>query len=287
MDEDKLPVWESGKRGRRLKEVPIGQRFGELVITGRAPSVYKKSGDSGGVYVFVKCDCGTESRMRLSAVANRGVKSCGRASHWDRRIVESGQQMIGQQFGALTVVAATADRHTAPGGSRAAQVLVRCDCGTERYARITDLRGGSIRSCNGDAHKDIKPQVKRWEVHGKRKTYAIEAVGTGLVKIGAARDFKKRMWKLQPMCPVELRMIAASDDDIEARMHVQLDAHRVHGEWFHANDEVLAAIAALLEPASMSVLGETLSFRKGKPRGGKCRCKRCGELGHFAKTCIA
>ena len=213
------------------------------------------------------------------------MSKCNRASHWDRGIIAKGEELIGQRFGVLTVIAATADRSVTPGGSRAAQVLTRCDCGAERFARITDLNGGSVRSCGGDVHKTIPAQAKRWEVRGKRGTYAIKAVGTDLVKIGAARDFKARMWKMQPFCPVELRMVASSESDIEKRLHVLLKPHRAHGEWFHANEKVMSVIADLMTPANLSVFEEAQTARAGSKEGSKHRCKRCGDLGHHAKTC--
>lgn len=270
-------------KGAALKEIPVGSRFGELVILSRAPSDYKKPGDSGGVYVFAKCDCGVEMRTRLSAIVNRGVRSCNRASHWDRGILATGESMLGKRFGALVVVAATIERHVSPSGSRAAQVLTRCDCGQERYARINDLNRG-LKSCGGPGHKPIEVP-KQWTVHGKRGAYAVEGVGTGLVKIGAARDIKKRMWKLQPSSPVELRLIASSADDIEGRLHALLDAHRRHGEWFEMNEDVMSVIFANMKPDYMSVMLEFSTARAGTNRGSKHRCKRCGDLGHHAKTC--
>jgi hypothetical protein len=262
-------------------EIPVGRKFGELTIIGRAPN---RKGATGA-FVFTKCDCGTESRMTLRSIVRRGVSRCNRESHWDRSVVASGESMIGQRYGALTVIAATAERHVSPGGSRSAQVLTRCECGVERYARISDLRGGSVQSCGGDAHKVIAKQVKRWTVSGKRGTYAIEAIGTGMVKIGSSRDFKTRMWKLQPACPVELRMIASTPDDIEKRLHVELDAHRLHGEWFSMNDDVMAAIGKSMAPADLSVMAEFSASRSGRAKAGRHRCKRCGDLGHHAKTC--
>lgn len=258
--------------------VIIGQRFGEIEVLGPAPSPTNAT----GIHVFVRCDCGAEYRTRLRNL-HRGIKKCGRRSHWDKSVLEAGQALVGQRFGRLIVTAATSERAVSPGGSRAAQVQVKCDCGVERYARVADLKKG-VRSC-GECTREITNKAKRWEVQGKRMTYAIEAVGTGLIKIGRARDIRERMWKLQHTCPVELRTIASTPDDIERRLHIELDQHRAFAEWFHLNDAVRAVIERDFKPDNISVLAELGRGVAGKTRGKQCRCKRCGQLGHYAKTC--
>jgi hypothetical protein len=258
------------------REVEIGKRFGELTVTDRAPN----PPNTGGCFVFVKCDCGHESRARLRAL-ERGVSRCNRSEHFDRSREEQGLSIVGQRFGALTVVSATTD--AAYKGH--AQVRVKCDCGAERYAVVNHLMRGNIASCGGDAHRAIAVQAKRWTVSGRPSTYLIEAVGSGLVKIGVARDIKSRLLKLQYPCPVELRVIGISDDNVESRLHAELDAFRAHGEWFTHCPEVIDAAMALMRPVDISIMGEIGNGKRGRVRGRKYTCKRCGEKGHFAKTC--
>jgi hypothetical protein len=274
----------NGRGGRLALDACIGDRFGELVVLGQAPS-YKGDG-SGGRAVFVKCDCGTEKRVRLSELMRGKRTGCGQRSHWKLQAIKTGEQIVGQRFGVLTVVAASATQHVSPGGSRATQVMTRCDCGAERWARVTDLKGGHVQSCGGAAHKTLAPtRPRRLETQGKRQTYALEAVGTGLIKIGASRDFRNRLWKMQPVSAVELKIFAFSPDDIERKLHITLNAHRAHGEWFMASDEVMSVIRSSMRPCELSVLNEFRACRPGLARRGKHQCKRCGGFGHHAKTC--
>jgi hypothetical protein len=176
-------------------DASIGKRFGELVVTRRDP----RTDQQRKLRVFVRCDCGAEKSIPYRSLATGNSTTCGTAMHRDRDRLARGEGMVGQRYGLLTVVLALAE-----GDSGRTQVLVRCDCGVERRAIVSDLAGGGLQSCGGDAHRTLKPQSKRWTVAGKYTTYAVEAVGTGMVKIGRARDVEERIRDLQTACPVEL-----------------------------------------------------------------------------------
>ena len=75
------------------------------------------------------------------------------------------------------------------------------------------------------------------------KTYVVEAVGTGRLKIGKATSIKTRLKQIQAHCPVIARVIATADEDIERILHKTLEVHRLHGEWFESNDELNSLIA--------------------------------------------
>lgn len=64
--------------------------------------------------------------------------------------------------------------------------------------------------------------------------YFMQARAGGLIKIGLARDPKKRLSKVQAFCPVPLRMIGTMPGDVEAEkaLHIRFDGLRRHGEWF-------------------------------------------------------
>lgn len=80
------------------------------------------------------------------------------------------------------------------------------------------------------------PQWLAWPSRAMH-TYAIEAVGQGMVKVGRSRDIKRRQASLQRGLPYRLKLIATLDRDFEAEMHRQLDlvSARVHGEWFRCD----------------------------------------------------
>lgn len=265
----------SATKDRVQKQVDesIGTRFGQLVVLRRSPS-------SGRTKVDVKCDCGYERSVRIAHLLCGSVTSCGTKQHRDAEIVDRYSDIVGRRFGLLTV-----ESMSPVTIRRRAAAWVRCECGATRCVSVSDLLGSTTVTCGGDAHKTtVKPQAKRWEVHGKRMTYALEAVGTGMVKIGAARDLHERIKKIQHTSPVDLRVFATSGDDIERTMHAELEQYRSHGEWFTANENVLALIAQRMQPASISFI-ETARHRAGRQPGRKHACKACGTLGHYAKTC--
>lgn len=257
-----------------------GRRFGELVVIGDSPvrNAQRK------VRVLVRCDCGTERAMSASGILSKNVRTCGTEQHRARDAIRAGEELVGRTFGALTAISALPGRDD----DRHRQVLVRCACGVERRVGIADLRGGSIKSCGGPAHEKLEATAKRWKWSGTAKTYAMEGVGTGRVKIGSARSFKGRLLKLQTGSPVELRIIAVCDNNIEGRLHEELADHCTHGEWFEMSEPVMRLINEHMEPASISVIEEIGRVRfgkRGKPKGSKTTCKACGEPGHYAKTC--
>lgn len=75
-------------------------------------------------------------------------------------------------------------------------------------------------------------------------TYAIEAVGSGTVKIGRSLDPDGRLLGLQKASPLPLKMLGKVRGDVECKLHRELSAHRISGEWFQLNDEVMVALRA-------------------------------------------
>jgi len=67
--------------------------------------------------------------------------------------------------------------------------------------------------------------------------YLVEAIGTGLYKIGIASDLKDRFRALQTGCPYKLRLVHACQPTnpiaIEREFHVLFKRYRVIGEWFN------------------------------------------------------
>ena len=76
------------------------------------------------------------------------------------------------------------------------------------------------------------------------RVYFIQCGTTGPVKIGMARDVRKRMATLQTACPFDLRLLAAIDGsaDLERELHQRFAEHRLRGEWFLPVPELLAHV---------------------------------------------
>ena len=70
----------------------------------------------------------------------------------------------------------------------------------------------------------------------------IQAGEGGPIKIGKANDLPKRLAGLQTANPSELRVIGwhpGKTYRFEGRLHTELAAHRIRGEWFHPHPDVL------------------------------------------------
>jgi len=95
--------------------------------------------------------------------------------------------------------------------------------------------------------------------------YFIEAEGTGLVKIGFAKDPKRRLYDLSTMSPVPLVLLATipGGRERETQLHRMLDDFRHHGEWFHRSkmvDDLIATAETPLKWVGLFKKRETYLF---------------------------
>lgn len=74
--------------------------------------------------------------------------------------------------------------------------------------------------------------------------YFIQCGPGGPIKIGVARNVKKRMAQLQTGQPYTLELLATMPGNVtvEQRLHLKLRAHRMSGEWFEPHENVLAEV---------------------------------------------
>jgi hypothetical protein len=59
----------------QIKHLPVGSRFGRLVVIGQAQSKPQPSGKLE-TYVLIRCECGTVREMRKRSILH-GAQSCG------------------------------------------------------------------------------------------------------------------------------------------------------------------------------------------------------------------
>lgn len=86
------------------------------------------------------------------------------------------------------------------------------------------------------------------EVHGF--VYFIQGCDGGAIKIGfSRRDVFTRMWQIQTMCPVELKLLASvpARNVYERYLHRQFKTDRLHGEWFNPSKRLLDHIERVIE----------------------------------------
>ena len=79
--------------------------------------------------------------------------------------------------------------------------------------------------------------------------YALQAVVSGLVKVGITTDIKKRKRDLQNGCgqSLNLLMLVEGTTELEKSIHSAFKDHRLEGEWFKPDDVLLAFIDSLKE----------------------------------------
>ena len=78
------------------------------------------------------------------------------------------------------------------------------------------------------------------------KTYFIQGVKTGLIKIGkTSRTVKERCGVLQVGSPDKLRILGEVASDIEDKCHALFAHLSKHGEWFRPAPELLEFIDKL------------------------------------------
>lgn len=87
----------------------------------------------------------------------------------------------------------------------------------------------------------------------RRGVYALR--GGDFVKIGLAADVVMRRFNVQTGCPFDLRPLGYMPADtakdartIERRLHRELRAHHVRGEWYRATRELLEHLEIWLRP---------------------------------------
>ena len=79
--------------------------------------------------------------------------------------------------------------------------------------------------------------------------YVVMAESTNKVKIGFAKDVKKRLKSLATGCPYELKLITSfpASMQYEKEIHKKFSKHRSRGEWFDYKDEIVAWVDSLKE----------------------------------------
>lgn len=79
---------------------------------------------------------------------------------------------------------------------------------------------------------------------GKPCVYFVQSMDTERIKIGFTRNLKKRMSKMQTDSSEQLKVLFAFDPlPIEEKaLHTAFADHRVHGEWFSPDSELLEFI---------------------------------------------
>lgn len=202
----------------------LNRKFGQLTVIGESPTRPRK-----GLWVTVRCDCGVERIARARSLEHGKQKTCGTLAHRNGERLAKGADLVGLRFGSLVVLRAS----PAPDDQKRTVVWAQCDCGpAELMVRVSDLHRGAVSSCKGPLHRELEPtRITRLDRRGRYSTYAVEGVGTGMMKIGRSFDIRERLLDMQSCSPVELRVFAAHDSGHTAKniSWVSANGNRIQG----------------------------------------------------------
>jgi len=117
----------------------MGNRYGRLVILGRAEKRYQRG--SARAHWWCQCDCGNKTVIAGLSLRGGLTKSCGCLQK--ERVSQSNTiNRVGDRYGRLTVI----KRHD-PVRSGQTHWLCKCDCGNEVIVLGNNLHRGTTRSC--------------------------------------------------------------------------------------------------------------------------------------------
>ena len=119
-----------------------GQRFGRLTVIERDLDTKNK----WGIYWKCKCDCGNEKSVQAGALRSGATQSCGCLN---KEIISQQKDipdMIGKQYGKLTIIE-RAETHITPSGQKKTMWRCKCECGNETIVSSQDLKSGHTKSC--------------------------------------------------------------------------------------------------------------------------------------------
>ena len=113
----------------------VGQRFGKLLVLGRA-----EAGKNGAARWKCRCDCGKECDVLAASLRTGKRTSCGCDSKKGKHTVKD---VTGQKFAMLTALHPTGER------SRNGSIIwhCRCDCGNETDISQDKLKYSDVISC--------------------------------------------------------------------------------------------------------------------------------------------
>ena len=136
------------------------------------------------------------------------------------------------------------------GSKEAARSAAAC----AEVARFTGLPFGDVVGLPVRQRRDLLSAARRASDRQLETLYFIQSVDGGPIKIGRARDVKRRMAQLQIGSPVWLELLLAVHGvakQAETDLHQRLAHCRVHGEWFIDCDAVRFEMKSFLIAAGV------------------------------------
>ena len=125
-----------------------------------------------------------------------------------------------------------------------------------RYCR-RHLRSRQIQAQQHQQRQDdaVQARIRRVSRDLGVKLYAIEIVGTPVVKFGMSRNPTSRMMDLQVSHPVPLHLLGhvGCDRRLEKDVHLYCAQHHVRGEWFRQEGRATEVIGLIKSGDPISI----------------------------------
>ncbi len=145
-----------GKERTVTKYDLAGQKINHLLVLEKT----ENRDAAGSIKWLCKCDCGNIVEVSSTRLINGEAKSCGCLS---KQALENGrglnfQNLIGQQFGKLTVLERCEDK-VFSSNRKSVQWLCQCSCGNKVKVLASNLKNGNSQSCGlcgNNSHGNIK-----------------------------------------------------------------------------------------------------------------------------------
>lgn len=129
-----------------------GQKFGRLTVIRRVENKIQPGGAHKIMYECL-CDCGTTKIVTASNLKRGTTRSCGCLSR-EMTSKKSSKNLVGQQFGRLTVIERAEEDYINPSGNRVTKYRCLCECGNVVDVVGTSLTMGYTNSC-GCLHREV------------------------------------------------------------------------------------------------------------------------------------
>lgn len=160
---DKTILSEGKFHGNPHILIPVGTRFGKLVIAGE-PERIKIPNALGWYYYYpCQCDCGTLKKIKSQPLLSGVTKSCRCLYKEAAKNRKSYIDLTGQRFGRLIALTRIAIN------GKPGRWLCQCDCGNQTEVAVNQLKSARTKSCGclrldinktHDGHKD--PEYAIW-----------------------------------------------------------------------------------------------------------------------------
>ena len=121
-----------------IKSIPIGKRFGALVVIDEFPREKRKDGSLKPIKYLCKCEkCGAKTAVLKSNLIRGNTTQCANCGR-KRGKNFKGYLYLGERFGKLVII----DPYTNQN-----KIMCKCDCGKICFVKKYDLQSGNTKSC--------------------------------------------------------------------------------------------------------------------------------------------